>query len=104
MDCYDFELDLPPEFCHYQDKGCEFADFCLDCPFSECLYAQPGGRQRWLKTLRDEAVLRMFTIRGKTVKDLALMFGVSRRTIQRILKQAKNISTLKIKTLGGADG
>jgi len=44
MDFDDFELDLPPEYCHYQDNGCEFADSCLDCPFPECLYAQPGGK------------------------------------------------------------
>ena len=104
MDFDDIELDLPPEFCHYQDNGCEFADSCLDCPFPECLYAQPGGKQRWLKELRDEAVLRLFTSQSKTVKDLALMFGVSRRTIQRIIKQARDISTPKIKTLRGADG
>jgi hypothetical protein len=100
----DLELDLPPEYCHYQDNGCEFADSCLDCPFPDCLYDQPGGKQRWLKTLRDEAVLRMFNYQGKRVKELAVMFGVSRRTIQRILKQARDISTPKIKTLGGADG
>ena len=93
MDFDDFELDLPPEFCHYHDNGCEFADSCLDCPFPECLYAEPGGKRRWLKTLRDEAVLRLFTSRGKTVKELALMFGVSRRTIQRVLKRAKDVST-----------
>jgi hypothetical protein len=23
------ELDLPPEYCHYRDGGCEFADSCL---------------------------------------------------------------------------
>ncbi len=100
----DFELDLPPEFCHYQDNGCEFADSCLNCPFPECLYAEPGGKQRWLKCLRGEAVLRLFTSRGKTVKDLALMFGVSRRTIQRILKQAKDVSTPNSRFQRGADG
>jgi transposase len=46
----------------------------------------------------------MFNYQGKRVKELAVMFGVSRRTIQRILKQARDISTPKIKTLGGADG
>ncbi|NQT31422.1 MAG: helix-turn-helix domain-containing protein [Deltaproteobacteria bacterium] len=104
MDCYDFELDLPPEFCHYQDNGCEFGDSCLDCPFPECLYAEPGGKQRWLKCLRDGAVLRLFTSRGKTIKDLALMFGVSRRTIQRILKRAKDVSTPNSRFQRGADG
>jgi transcriptional regulator of acetoin/glycerol metabolism len=104
MDFDDLELDLPPEYCHYQDNGCEFADSCLDCPFPDCLYDQPGGKQRWLKALRDEAVLRLFDDQGRRVKELARMFGVSRRTIQRILKQARDISTPKIKTLGGADG
>jgi hypothetical protein len=103
MDFDTVELDLPPEYCHYQDNGCEFADSCLDCPFPECVYAQPGGKQRWLKNLRDEAVLRLFTTQGKKVKELALMFGVSRRTIQRILKRGKNESTPKIKILGGPD-
>jgi hypothetical protein len=104
MDLTDNELDLPPEHCHYQDNGCEFADSCLSCPFPECIYAQPGGKQRWLRNLRDEAVLRLFTTRGKKVKDLALMFGVSRRTIQRTLKRAKYEPSPKIKIAGGADG
>jgi hypothetical protein len=97
------ELDLPPEYCQYRDNGCEFADSCLDCPFPECIYAQPGGKRRWLRGLRDEAVLRLFTVQGKEVKDLALMFGVSRRTIQRILKRARDESTPKIRIFGGAD-
>ena len=100
----ELDLDLPPEYCHYQDEGCDLADSCLNCPFPKCIYDEPGGKQRWLKTLRDEAVLRLFADQGKTVKELAMMFGVSRSTIQRILKQAKEISTPKIETLGGADG
>jgi hypothetical protein len=104
MDFDDIELDLPPEYCHYPDNGCEFADSCLDCPFPECLYDEPGGKQRRLKTLRDEAVLRLFSDQGKTVRELALMFGVSRRTVQRILKRAKDITNPKIETLGRADG
>jgi len=80
------ELDLPPEYYQYRDNGCEFADSCLNCPFPECIYAQPGGKQRWLRDLRDKEVLRLFTTQGKGVKELALIFGVSRRTIQRILK------------------
>jgi len=84
------KLDLPPEYCHYRDEGCEFADSCLNCPFPECVYAQPGGKQRWLRRLRDGEVLRLFTKQGKGVKELASVFGVSQRTIQRILKRAKN--------------
>jgi len=89
MDYDDFELDLPPEYCHYQDSGCEFADSCLNCPFPKCIYDEPGGKQHWLKNLRDEAVLRLSIDQGKTVKELAVMFGVSQRTIQRVLKRAR---------------
>jgi hypothetical protein len=70
------DLDLLPEYCRYQDDGCEFADSCLNCPFPECIYAQPGGRQQWLKKLRDKEVLQLQTSQGKGVKELAEMFGV----------------------------
>ncbi len=84
------ELDLPPEYCRYQDEGCELAASCLNCPFPRCVNEEPGGRQRWLKTLRDKAVVCQFLTNGKGVKELSLMFGISQRTVQRILKRVKN--------------
>lgn len=82
--------DLPPEYCRYRDEGCELADSCLNCPFPQCIYDQPRGRQRWLKKLRAREMARLFTIRGKGLKELAEMFGVSRRTVQRALKFAQD--------------
>ncbi len=82
------ERDLPPEFCRYRDEGCELANSCLGCPFPQCIYEQPRGRQRWLKTLRAKEMARLFTTRGKRLNELADMFGVSRRTVQRALKIA----------------
>ena len=83
-------LDLPPEYCRYRDAGCEFASSCLNCPFSQCIYEQSRGRQHWKKKLRAREIGRLFTTEGKGVKKLAIMFGVSQRTIQRALKRAKN--------------
>jgi len=85
----DYQLDLPPEYYHYQDAGCEFADSCLNCPFSKCIYDEPRGRQRYIKRLRDKEIARQFTANGKGIKELALMFGLSQRTVQRALKKAK---------------
>ena len=82
------ETDLPPEYCHYRDEGCEFADSCLNCPLSKCIYDEPGGRQRWLKRQRDRQIVKLFTTEGKGVKELALMFGLSQRTVQRTLKNS----------------
>ena len=79
------DLDLPPEYCHYRDEGCEFATSCLNCPFPQCLYDEPRGRQRWLKDSRNREINRLFD-GGWGVKELAQLFGVSKRTIQRALK------------------
>ncbi|OGO06568.1 MAG: hypothetical protein A2Z76_00720 [Chloroflexi bacterium RBG_13_56_8b] len=86
------DFDLLPEYCRYQDDGCEFADSCLNCPFPECIYDQPGGRQQWLKNLRDKEVLKLHASQGKGVKELAEMFGTSQRTIQRIVKRDRDNS------------
>ena len=84
------ELDLPLEYCHYRDEGCELADSCLSCPLPRCVYDEPGGRQHWLKSLRDREIVRLANSEGKGIKELALMFGISQRTVQRALKRARN--------------
>ena len=89
------ESDLPPEYCHYRDEGCEFADACLDCPFPQCLYDEPRGKQRWLKELRNKEIARMYSGGGWGVKEMALLFGLSQRTIQRALKGTLAISYSK---------
>ncbi len=102
---YGYEgLDLPPEYCRYQDSGCELAtthlgykSSCLDCPFTQCIYDEPGGRQHHAKRLRDQEIARMFATEKKGIKELALMFGISQRTVQRALKRNKNGFTPKIK-------
>lgn len=97
MDEIDMEMDLPPEFCRYHDDGCELAatylgdkSSCLSCPFSRCVYDEPGGKQRMIKRLRAREMARLFNTEGKGIRELAVMFGVSRRTVQRALKAASN--------------
>jgi AraC-like DNA-binding protein len=80
--------DLPPEYCHYQDEGCEFADSCLNCPFARCIYDEPGGKQHFIKRLRNQEILRLYTD-GKEIEELAATFGISQRTVQRALKREK---------------
>ena len=82
--------DLPPEYCRYRDEGCDLAGSCLDCPFPGCIYDEPRGRQRWLKRLRDKDMTNLFTREGRGVKDLALLFGVSQRTVQRALGRMRH--------------
>ena len=91
------EPDLPPEYCYYRDDGCELAtaylghqSSCLNCPFPTCIYEQPGGKQRWFKKLRDKEIVRLFNTEGKKVKKLAMIFGLSERTVQRVLRRARD--------------
>ncbi len=83
--------DLVPEYCQYQDEGCELAQSCLNCPFPSCIYDKPRGRQRLLKNSRDCQIVTLFKNEGKGVPELAVIFGISRRTVQRALK---NYSTI----------
>ena len=86
-------LDLPPEYHHYQDEGCEFAESCLNCPLPVCIYEEPGGKRRLLKRKRAREMARLFTDEAKGVKELAQIYGVSQRTVQRALKTAFSDST-----------
>ena len=82
----EIQADVPPEYCHYRDEGCELAESCLNCPFPQCIYDEHGGRQRWLKKMRNREIALLFAREGKGVKELAQMYGTSQRTIQRALK------------------
>ncbi|OGO30727.1 MAG: hypothetical protein A2Z29_00520 [Chloroflexi bacterium RBG_16_56_11] len=82
---HDERTDLPPEYCHYRDEGCEQATSCLTCPFPQCLYDEPRGRQHWLKGMRNKEINRLFS-GGRGIRELASLFGVSQRTIQRAVK------------------
>ncbi len=79
-------LDLPPEFCFYQDEGCEFSEACLNCPLPVCVYDEPGGRRRLRNRMRAKQIARQFTTEGKGTGELAALHGISRRTVQRALK------------------
>lgn len=65
---------------------CELSGSCLKCRFVRCVYDKPWGKRQKLKKMRARKVVRLFH-RGKDTKELARMFGVSRRTVQRAIKE-----------------
>jgi len=97
-----YEPDLRPEYCHYRDEGCEFARSCLNCPFEQCLFEEPRGRQRWLKERRHREIKRLHD-GGRGKRELAVLFGVSLRTIQRALKNGGAESPRYGKSDGGEE-
>lgn len=86
------ELDLLPDEIEWWDEGCEFFPSCLNCPLPRCVEDEPRGQQRLRMAARKRRMAELKRI-GKNVKEIAELFGVSRRTVQRALKNQK----LKIK-------
>jgi hypothetical protein len=77
--------DALPEYSEYADTGCDLYPSCLNCPLPRCRYDEPGGAAAMLRSGRDAGILRMARLEGVTVDDLARAFGVSRRTVFRVL-------------------
>ena len=78
--------DLRPEYCQFTDEGCALAESCLSCPFSECIYDGRGGKRRWSSRIRDREMARLHIIERKKINELAEMFGVSERTVERAVR------------------
>jgi hypothetical protein len=77
--------DLPPEGFPYEDGGCELFPSCLNCPFPDCLKGEPWGKERFLKSTRARRMLELKQ-GGKSAREIARIFEVSPRTVQRWLK------------------
>lgn len=82
------ELDLLPDEIEWRDEGCEFYTSCLNCPLPRCVEDEPRGQQRLRMAARKRRMVELRQ-RGKSVKEIAELFGVSRRTVQRALQSNK---------------
>ena len=77
--------DLLPDEFPYIDEGCELAPSCLNCPFPRCVKEEPWGKEKFLKRRRAERMLELKK-EGKSTAEIARIFEVSTRTVQRALK------------------
>jgi hypothetical protein len=82
-------LDALPENIEYRDTGCDLYPSCLRCPLPRCRYDDAGGAAQMLRTGRDATILRLAERDGLPINRLAEMFGVSRRTIFRVLRNGR---------------
>ena len=86
-------LDRLPEYTQYHDEGCELNASCLRCPFSQCRFDDPDGRQTGPRAYRDEEI-RTLRQEGMTIAALALRFGLSTRTVHRVLAKKDEACSL----------
>ena len=81
---------LPEEF-PYEDRGCELFPSCLNCPFPHCIREEPWGKEKFLKRRRAERMMKLKE-EGKSVGEIARIFELSTRTVQRWLNIVKEES------------
>jgi hypothetical protein len=82
-------IDALPEYTDYADRGCDLYPSCLNCPLPRCRYEEAGGAPAILRGGRDASILRLAREEGVDVARLADMFGLSRRTIFRVLRAGR---------------
>ena len=80
--------DALPENINYADTGCDIWHRCLTCPLRRCRYDEPGGVRRLINRARDRQITRLKQEEALPVNDLARRYGLSRRSVFRILRKA----------------
>jgi hypothetical protein len=81
--------DALPEHTHYIDNGCDLHPSCLTCPLVRCRYDEPGGARRLFSDERDRRIVRLQREEQLSIDLLAQRFGVSRRTVFRVLARER---------------
>lgn len=82
--------DTLPENTRYADDGCEASVSCLTCPLPMCKYDDPGWTTRQDRGRRDDEIFRLRKT-GIPVPELARQFGVSTRTVHRIVQRGGSV-------------
>lgn len=81
-------FDSLPEYTRYRDDGCSISASCFDCPLPRCRYEEPGGLRAVINETRDREMTQL-RLAGMSVEELAGHFGVSRRTVFRVIGGVK---------------
>lgn len=84
--------DAKPDKYVYIDDGCEASPLCLECPLPQCKYDDPYWYQQYRRTQRDHEIIVARGHDGMNIRNLAIKFHMSERTIFRILKRASLIA------------
>ena len=73
------------EFDHFEDKGCEVAPKCVECPLPFCRFDDPEGFQILRQQVRDLEKVAVMMRDGLTVLAAAGRFHITERTMFRVL-------------------
>ena len=99
------DVDLLPEEIDWCDEGCDIFPSCLNCPLPRCIEEEPRGKQRLRTSARAKRMVA-FRQNGKSVREIAELFGVTERTVQRALRarQGSHEHTSGVSEVKGSHG
>lgn len=75
-----------PDYADYRDTGCDVSPSCLRCPLPRCKFDVPPPPRPDPTAARDREI-RARRRQGATARALARDYGLTRRTIFRILRE-----------------
>ena len=78
-----------PQMVEYADTGCDLFHSCLSCPRRRCKYDDPVEAQRERAMMQDRRKVDVMEREKLTVREAAERFGVTARTVHRILARTR---------------
>ena len=78
------EVAFLPDDINWKDRGCEVFPSCLNCPRPRCIEEESRGKQR-LRMLTRVSQMAQLKHQGKNTAEIAALFKLSQRTVQRAL-------------------
>jgi hypothetical protein len=79
-----------PEETRYRDDGCAVSASCLNCPLARCRYDDNRTLRAILNEPRDLQIVELKE-KGMPATEISARFGISKRTIFRILENAADL-------------
>lgn len=79
-----------PGLDYYADNGCEVARTCLECPLSRCKFDDMAWFTNYRRLARDFRIAAAIHSEGISIKEAALRFSLTPRTIFRVLNRCRN--------------
>ena len=89
------KTDYYDENINWRDEGCELFSSCLNCPLPYCIEEVARGKQK-LRMLGRASQIADIKYRGKSTAEIAWIFGVSGRTVQRALAIAREENDVEL--------
>lgn len=82
-----------PQTGYPADTGCEVSPSCLECPLPQCKYDDLLWYQDWKQRQKDVPVVaRARELETRSTGGIAVVakeFGITERTVYRVLKRSK---------------